>query len=384
MGNRAEEVQPARVGDPSRGRYRDAVPAPDTASAPTTTGAAGTTEAAVRAAIDAKTKPVGSLGRLEDLAVQIGTLQGTTRPVVDRCLHTILAADHGIVAEGVSAYPAEVTRLMLGGFLGGGAAATVIARSVGADVRVVDAGVAGPPVEHPDLLSRRIGAGTANSLHGPAMTTEQCDAALAAGEALAADGDHPVVSFGEMGIGNTSAAALVCAAVLGLPVTALAGRGTGLDDAGLSHKTQVLARAMDRVAREVPGVTTSGDGVPRLPAAAALTEVGGFEIAMMTGAMLGAGRRGRLVVVDGFVAGAAAVAALDLDPSIRPALVFGHVSAEAGHRAVLDRLGVEPLLDLGMRLGEGTGALLALPLVRAAAAVLAEMATFEQAGITPA
>ncbi len=335
----------------------------------------------LRAAIDGKTKPVGSLGRLEDLAVQLGTLQGTTSPTAEGCTHTIFAADHGLVAEGVSAYPSEVTRLMVAGFLDGGAAANVIARVVGARVRVVDAGVAGEPIDHVALMSRRIGPGTANSLHGPAMTSDQCEQALVSGRDLGADDDAEVASFGEMGIGNTSAATLVCATVLGLPVASLVGRGTGVDDVGLARKTDVLERVVRRLA---PAGTVAPAAAVRLPAEQALAEVGGFEIAMMTGAMLGAAAAGRLVLVDGFVAGAAAVAALAIDPGVRRAVVFGHRSAEAGHTAVLEAVGVEPLLDLGMRLGEGTGALLALPLVRSAAAVLRDMATFESVGIEPA
>ncbi|MEO7422598.1 MAG: nicotinate-nucleotide--dimethylbenzimidazole phosphoribosyltransferase [Ornithinibacter sp.] len=342
----------------------------------------------LRALVDGKTKPVGSLGRVEDLAVQIGLVQRSTTPVVERCRHTIFAADHGLTAEGVSAYPSEVTRLMLATFLAGGAAASVFARVVGARVRVVDAGVAGQPLEHPDLLSARVGPGTANSALGPAMTSGQCEEALARGRELGADGEDDVVSFGEMGIGNTSAASLLCALVLGMPVGGLVGRGTGVDDAGLARKVAVLEGVAARVAREVRGSVLGSApataAVPRLRATEALREVGGFEIAMMTGAILGAASAGRVVIIDGFVAGAAAVAALDLDPSVRPALVFGHRSAESGHQAVLKAIGAEPLLDLGMRLGEGTGALLALPLLRAAAAMLCEMASFESVGIEPA
>lgn len=341
-------------------------------------------ESQLRALVDGKTKPLGSLGRIEDLAVQIGMVQRSTTPVLERCTHTIFAADHGLAAEGISAYPSEVTRIMVATFLTGGAAASVFARVVGARVRVVDAGVAGEPIDHPDLLSARVGAGTANSALGPAMTVAQCEEALARGHEIGADGEDEVVSFGEMGIGNTSAASLVCSLVLGMPVTGLVGRGTGVDDAGLDRKTAVLAKVVERVAREVPGSLVTGAGGPRLGATQALGQVGGFEIAMMTGAILGAAEAGRVVIIDGFVAGAAAVAALDLDPPVRRALVFGHRSAEAGHASVLQAIGAQPLLDLGMRLGEGTGALLALPLVRAAAAMLTEMASLESVGIEPA
>ncbi|MGL4177001.1 MAG: nicotinate-nucleotide--dimethylbenzimidazole phosphoribosyltransferase, partial [Dermatophilaceae bacterium] len=309
-----------------------------------------------------------SLGRIEELAVQLALLQGTVAPTAERVRHLIVAADHGIAAQGVSAYPAEVTRLMVSTFLAGGAAASVFARTVGADVTVVDAGCAGEPVEYPGLVLARLGAGTADSSLGPAMTAAQRDDALAVGARLATAEPAEVVSLGEMGIGNTSSASLVSASVLGVPVAELVGRGTGVDDAGLARKRDVLARAAARV----PG---------RLGGAEALREFGGFEIAMLAGAMLGAARERRLVLVDGFVATAAAVAALDLDPAIRPALVFAHRSAEAGHRRVLDALGARPLLDLDLRLGEGTGALLAVPLVRAAAAMLREMASMADLGL---
>lgn len=320
------------------------------------------------AVLDGKAKPPRSLGRLEELAVQLGVLQGTTTPSAERVHHLVVAGDHGITAQGVSAYPAEVTRLMLAAFLGGGAAATVLARTLGVDLTVVDAGCAGEPVRHPDLVEVRVGPGTADSSRGPAMTREQCDAALAAGLRLGGEGAAEVVGLGEMGIGNTSAASLVSAATLGIPVGELVGRGTGVDDAGLARKREVLLRAAARLPERVGG-------------AEALREVGGFELAVMAGAMVGAARARRLVLVDGFVATAAAVAALDLEPGIRPALVFCHRSAEAGHGRVLDALGATPLLDLGMRLGEGTGALLAVPLVRAAAALLRDMASLADLGI---
>ncbi len=236
-------------------------------------------------------------------------------------------------------------------------------------LRVVDAGVAGEPVAHPDLVSRRIGPGTRNSLTEPAMTAAERDAALDSGRALGGDGDTDAVCLGEMGIGNTAAAALVAHKITGLPLDRLVGRGTGLDDAGLAAKRAILARAAARTA-------------PRLAAAEALAEYGGFEIAMMAGAMTGAAAAGRVVLVDGFISGAAALVATETDPACRGALVFAHRSAEAGHAALLEALGAEPLLDLGLRLGEGTGALLAWPLVRAAAAMLREMASFESANVS--
>ncbi len=325
--------------------------------------------AALRRAIDGKTKPLGALGRIEALAAQVARVQGTLAPRVETCALTIFAADHGIAAEGVSAYPQAVTRQMVLNFLAGNAAANVFARSVGANLRVVDAGVAGAPLADPRLLSRRIGPGTRNSAREPAMTAAERDRALAAGRALGADGASDAVAFGEMGIANTSAAALVAHKLAGLPLARLVGRGTGLDDAGLARKEAILARAAARTAE-------------RLDAGTALAEYGGFEIAMMAGAMLGAAAARRVVLVDGFIAGAAALVAVALEPAVAGALVFAHRSAEHGHAALLGHLGAEPLLDLDMRLGEGTGALLAWPLVRAAAAMLTEMSSFESAGVS--
>lgn len=326
-------------------------------------------DAAIRRRIDGKTKPLGALGRIEDLAALVARVQRSLTPRMAACQLTLFAGDHGIAAEGVSAYPQAVTRQMLANFLAGNAAANVFARSVGASLRVVDAGVAGPPIVHPDLLSRRIGPGTRNALVEPAMRPDECDAALSAGAALGADGAWDAVCFGEMGIGNSSAAALVAHKTTGLPLDDLVGRGTGLDTAGLAHKRAVLRRAAARTA-------------PRLPARTALAEYGGFEIAMMAGAMRAAAGAGRVVIVDGFIATAAALVAADGAPSVRAAMVFAHRSAERGHAALLAHLDARPVLDLDLRLGEGTGALLAWPLVRAAAAMLTEMASFETAGVS--
>ncbi|MSU90466.1 nicotinate-nucleotide--dimethylbenzimidazole phosphoribosyltransferase [Rhodobacteraceae bacterium 2CG4] len=323
--------------------------------------------ARIRHAIDTKTKPPGSLGRIEDLAAQIALLQGTLTPRMERAQLTIFAGDHGIAAEGVSAFPQAVTAQMVLNFLGGGAAANVFARTAGVALRVVDAGVAAE-LAHPELIVRKIAPGTANSAHGPAMTAAQCERARAAGAALGADGHADAVCFGEMGIANTAAATLVAHKITGRPVAELTGRGTGLDDGGLRRKTEVLQRAAGRT-----GALTPAD---------ALAEYGGFEIAMMAGAMAAAARARRLVIVDGFIASAAALVVLTEAPKLRGAMVFAHASAEAGHRAVLAHLRAEPLLSLGMRLGEGTGALLAWPLVRAAAAMLTDMASFDDAGVS--
>ncbi len=326
-------------------------------------------EAALRAKIDGKTKPLGALGRIEALAAQIARVQGSLTPRLERGRLILFAADHGIAAEGVSAYPPEVTRQMVLNFLAGGAAANVFARQAGLPVTVVDCGVAGAPIAHPGLIARRIGPGTANARRGPAMTAAQCEAALDLGRELGREGEFDALCLGEMGIGNTSSAALLAAKITGQPVAGFIGRGTGVDAAGLARKQAVLEEAAARTA-------------PCLGAAEALAQYGGFEIAAMAGAMRGAAEARRLVLVDGFIAGAAALVALGLEPAIRENLVFAHHSAEQGHAALLAALGAEPLLDLGLRLGEGSGALLAWPLLRAAAAMLNEMASFESAAVS--
>ncbi|MEM1151487.1 MAG: nicotinate-nucleotide--dimethylbenzimidazole phosphoribosyltransferase [Pseudomonadota bacterium] len=323
----------------------------------------------VAAALDGKTKPIGALGRMEALAATVARIQETLTPQAETCLLTIFAGDHGMAEAGVSAYPQAVTRQMVINFLSGGAAANVFARSVGADVKVVDAGVAGNAIEHPNLLDQRIGSGTRNAIDQAAMTHDQLERALGTGRDIGDGIQADVACFGEMGIGNTSSASLIAAKLLGCPVTDLIGRGTGLDDSGLNKKRLLLEQA----ARRTPNT---------LKARSALTEYGGFEIAMMTGAMVGAAEGHRVVIVDGFIATVAALCARDISPACNRAFIFAHQSAEAGHAAVLGALGANPLLDFDMRLGEGTGALLAFPLVKAAAAMLREMASFESAGVS--
>ena len=323
----------------------------------------------LKTALDTKTKPVGSLGQIESLAATIARVQNTLTPRVETCDHFIFAGDHGIATAGVSAYPQAVTRQMVENFLNGGAAANVFARSVGAEVHVVDAGIAGEAIAHAGLLNRRQGAGTANAIEQAAMSAEQVQKAIAAGRVLAEASQADILCCGEMGIGNTSAASLVGAKILGLDVASLTGRGTGLDDQGLSHKTELLKRAAART----PAELTAED---------ALREYGGFEIAMMTGAMMGGAASGKIVVIDGFIATASALCAARMAPNSRAAFVFAHQSAEAGHRVLLKALEAQPLLDLNLRLGEGTGALLAVPLIRAAAAMLREMSSFAEAGVS--
>lgn len=318
--------------------------------------------------IDTKTKPLGALGRIETLAAQIARVQGTTEPAMDTCTLTIFAADHGVAHAGVSAFPQVVTGQMVLNFLAGGAAANVFARSNGVALQVVDAGVAGEPIEHPGLISRRIAPGTRNFLTEPAMTEAQADAALQAGADIARAAPGQALAFGEMGIANTATAAILAHKLTGLPLADLVGRGTGVDDAGLAAKLRTLTQAAARTGH--------------LTARQAMTEYGGFEINMIAGAMIETAASGRVVLVDGFIATAAALLATHLAPESRKAMVFAHVSHEQGHGTLLAHMQAQPLLSLDMRLGEGTGALLAWPLLRAAAAMMRDMASFEQAGVS--
>ncbi|MFN4100138.1 MAG: nicotinate-nucleotide--dimethylbenzimidazole phosphoribosyltransferase [Pararhodobacter sp.] len=322
----------------------------------------------IRHTLDNKTKPLGSLGRIEALAGQIALLQGTTAPVMTACTLTIFAADHGIALSGVSAFPQVVTGQMVLNFLSGGAAANVFARVNNVALQVVDAGVAGEPLEHPHLINRRIAAGTENFLDGPAMSAAQAQQALDHGADVARAAVGEALAFGEMGIANTATAAVLAHKLTGLPLADLVGRGTGLDDAGVARKLEILTRAAAR----------TGDLTPQQ----AMAEYGGFEIVMMAGAMLQTARENRVVMVDGFIASAAALLATRLEPESRRAMVFAHRSHEAGHRAVLGALQADPLLELDMRLGEGTGALLAWPLLKAAAAMMTDMASFDEAGVS--
>lgn len=324
---------------------------------------------ALQAAIDGKTKPLGSLGDLETLAQQIARIQRTLTPRVNTCELMLFAGDHGLAQAGVSAFPQAVTRQMVLNFLSGTAAANVIAATLGASLTIVDAGVAGQRIAHAQLCDLRVAAGTQNSLYAPAMSRAQFELALNRGRGLGQQQTADVCCVGEMGIGNTSAAALVAAKILGLAPQELAGRGTGLDEDGLRRKRALLAQAGART-----------DTV--LDATAAMTEYAGFEMVMMSGAMLGAAETGRVVIVDGFIATAAALCARQLHPAAAAAFVFGHRSAESGHAKLLEALKARPLLDLNLRLGEGTGALLAWPLVKAASAVLSDMASFASAGVS--
>ncbi|WP_397407709.1 nicotinate-nucleotide--dimethylbenzimidazole phosphoribosyltransferase [Polaromonas sp.] len=319
--------------------------------------------------IDQKTKPLGALGQLEALALQLGLIQRSEAITFASPQMVVFAADHGIASEGVSAFPQAVTVQMVGNMLAGGAAINVFARQHGFALQVVDAGVAADLADHPQLQQRKIAPATQNICAGPAMSLAQAHAALQAGMNVMRGLPGNVVAFGEMGIANTSPAALLLARLAGLAVSEVVGRGTGLDDAQLAHKQAVLTRALARHA----------DAHEPLAVLAAL---GGFEIAMMAGAMLQAASERRVVLVDGFIAGAAALVARTLVPQVQDYLVFCHRSAERGHHLLLAHLQAVPLLNLDMRLGEGTGALLAWPLLQSAALFMAEMASFDSAGVS--
>jgi nicotinate-nucleotide--dimethylbenzimidazole phosphoribosyltransferase len=322
---------------------------------------------------DTLTKPRGSLGRLEELSIQLAGMTANPLPTVERKVVIVMAADHGVTCEGVSAYPAEVTPQMVLNFLRGGAAINVLARQANAHVVVVDMGVA---LEVQDtsgkLIRRRIGAGTANLAQGPAMTREQAEASIQSGievtEAEIARGTD-ILATGDMGIGNTTAAAAVACALMNESPEKIAGRGTGVDDDGLKRKIVVITRALD-VNR--PNANDALD---------VLAKVGGFEIGGLAGVMLASAANRKPVVVDGFISTAAAMIAVARAPAARDYMIAAHVSQERGHRFMLEWLGLNPLLDLNMRLGEGTGAALAFHLIEASTRLLREMATFGEAGV---
>jgi nicotinate-nucleotide--dimethylbenzimidazole phosphoribosyltransferase len=334
-------------------------------------------ETAMRAAQarqDMLTKPRGSLGRLEALSVQLAGIAGCCPPPVPtRKAVLVFAGDHGVVAQGVSAYPQEVTPQMVTNFLRGGAAVNVLSRGAGARVVIVDAGVAATMAPADGLVSGKIAPGTADMSLGPAMTRDQARAAIAlgarvAGREIAAGLD--LLACGDMGIGNTTPAAAITAVFTGKSPLEVVGPGTGLAPAGVAHKADVVARALLR------NQPAASDGLD------VLAKVGGFEVGAICGAMLAAAAARVPVVVDGFIATASALIAAALAPGAVAYLIAGHRSAEPGHDAALNQLGLTPLLDLGMRLGEGTGAVLAMGLVEAAARIINEMATFADAGVS--
>lgn len=320
----------------------------------------------LRAQIDGKAKPPGALGRVEALAVSLGLIAEGQPPAFDRALLLVFAGDHGLTAEGVSAYPSSVTQAMVATFLAGKASANAFARAVGAQLRVVDAGVDADLPTHPNLLAEKVRRGTRNAAVEPALTAEEVALALEAGARIARDAvaeGFEILALGEMGIGNTASAALLMHRLAPAPLVECVGRGTGHDDAGLARKLAVLERAAAR-----------SDATAPLDV---LAQFGGLEIVMMAGAVIGAASVRVPVLVDGFIASAAALAAIRLVPAAKDYCVFCHRSAEQGHRRMLAALEVEPLLDLDLRLGEGTGALLALPIVRAASRLLSDVASLD-------
>jgi nicotinate-nucleotide--dimethylbenzimidazole phosphoribosyltransferase len=322
--------------------------------------------------VDLKTKPPGSLGKLESLAVQIGRIQNTLEPALKSPSMLVFAADHGIATEGVSAFPQEVTYQMVLNFLNHGAGINVFCRQHGIDIKIVDAGVAADFPPHPDLIDVKIGKGTKNYHKQPAMTQDECEEAVSRGAMVATEHtakDCNIIGFGEMGIGNTSSSAVLMNRFCGISIDQCVGRGTGLDDKGLDEKIRILKEATENVA---------ADGT----ALSVLSAFGGFEIAMMCGAMLKSAELGRILMIDGFIATSAILTASRFNSTVLDYCIFTHKSHEQGHRLLLDYLGADPILDLGMRLGEGTGAAVAYPIIESAVKFFNEMASFESANVS--
>ena len=324
--------------------------------------------------VDKKTKPLGALGRLETLAVQLGLIQGTTTPQITQPQIRVFAADHGLTKHGTSAYPSAVTAQMVYNFLQGGAAINVLARQHDIELKVVDAGVDAdfansPFKDHAQLLDYKVRHGSRDALSEPAMTAEECLAALENGMKVVENSVGNLLVVGEMGIGNTSAASLLLARLGDIPLDECIGRGTGLDDAGLKHKASILTQVLARHSE----AQTPFD---------ILAALGGLEIAMMAGALMQAASERRILLIDGFIASSALLVAERLAPGVAQYAVFAHHSVEPGHTHLLKLLNAEPLLNMGMRLGEGSGAALAYPLLQSACAIINEMASFNDAGIS--
>jgi len=328
---------------------------------------------AARKRQDSLTKPAGSLGRLEELSVQLAGIQSKAIPLIEKKAVIVMAADHGVAAKGTSAYPQEVTPQMVLNFLHGGAGINVIARKVGARVIIVDMGVAGVLKKQPGLLSKRIANGTRDMSTGPATSLEEAARAIETGiEIVISEIEQglDIVGTGDMGIGNTTASSAICAVMTGKTPAEVTGRGTGLDDSQLARKIEIINQALS-VNKPDPSRPLE-----------VLAKVGGFEIGGLAGVILGAASRRIPVVIDGFISGAAALIAVGLSPQAKDYLIAAHVSVEPGHRLLLKHLGLNPLLDLNLRLGEGTGAALGISLAETSALILAEMATFAEAGVS--
>lgn len=319
--------------------------------------------------MDQKTKPLGALGRLEALAVQLGQILGTERPTLTSPQLVVFAADHGLAARGVSAYPSDVTWQMVENFLAGGAAVSVLAQQHGIGLTVMDCGVRHEFAPRPGLRQCKIGWGTADASEQPAMTATQCAEAMAQGSKLVDELPGNVLLLGEMGIGNTSAASMLMARLTGLDIADCTGAGTGLDAEAVQRKVGILRQVLARHEAAVAPLD-------------ALAALGGFEIAAMVGAVLQAAAQRRVILVDGFITTAAVLVAAHLQPHVLQRCVYAHRSGERGHALMLAHLKAQPLLDLGLRLGEGSGAALAWPLLASAAAILRDMASFESAGVS--
>lgn len=329
--------------------------------------------ASARARQDTLTKPQGSLGMLEELSVKVAGIRGEPIPVLDRKAVVTMAADHGVTTEGVSAYPQDVTAQMMLNFLHGGAAINVLAAYIGARVIVVDMGVSSNLEPHPFLVSRKIAYGTRNMTQGPAMTREEALESVSVGVEMVekeVEKGLDIVGTGDMGIGNTTPSSAITAAISGESVAKVTGRGTGLDDRQLADKVTTIEKALT-VNRPDPADPLD-----------VLSKVGGFEIGGLSGVILGAAAHRIPVVIDGFISGAAALIAAGFSPAVRDYLIASHLSVEIGHQTVLRHLGLRPLLDLDLRLGEGTGAALGISIVEAATRILARMATFSEAGVS--
>ncbi len=328
-----------------------------------------TLSTALQERIDGKTKPLGSLGLLEGLMLRLGLIQGSLSPQLRDPQLMVFAGDHGLTAQGVSAYPSEVTWQMVENFLAGGAAVSVLARQHGLEMTVVDAGVAHDFAPRPGLIIAKIAKGTQDASLHSAMSIDQCATAIAAGKNLLRQRPGNALLLGEMGIGNTSSAALLLARLSGAPIEECAGRGTGLDDAGLTRKISVLETVLQKHAHAKEPLQ-------------ALAAFGGFEIAMMVGAILQAALERRVIVVDGFITSAAVLVAARLQPAVLERCVFAHHSEERGHTLMLQACGATPLLNLSLRLGEGSGAALAWPLLESSCRIMSEMASFASAGVS--
>lgn len=318
-------------------------------------------------------KPPGSLGALEIIVIQLAAMQGVTCPKLEQVQITIFAADHGVVAEGISAFPQAVTLEMVRNFARGGAAICVLAKQLNAAFEVVNLGTVEADDSLPGVRNQRIAPGTANFTRQSAMAVEQLAAALDAGQqsvARAADTGCQLFIGGEMGIGNTTSASALACALTGMPPTQLTGPGTGLDKSGVNHKIEVIQHALDQHQAQL------NDPIE------ILRRLGGFEIAALTGSYITCAQRGVPVLVDGFISSVAALLAVSINSAVREWLLFAHKSAEPGHTRVLEALKAGPLLDIGMRLGEGSGAATALPLLRLACALHNEMATFSEASVS--